>query len=88
MYLIPAMAKHTRLDLDKLEFDSMKLRQARLRAFPDRSMRQVAREIFNVAPQSLSMWELGNTPMPPTMLLRMCAAYNITDPMYLTTLRR
>lgn len=79
------MKKNTTLKLDKLEFKPERLREARLRAFPqcEYSLRRVATEIFNIAPQRLSMYELGNDNPQPTMLLRMCAAYGITDPMYL-----
>jgi transcriptional regulator with XRE-family HTH domain len=63
--------------IHELVFEPQKLKEARLKKFPDMSGRRVALELLEIAPQRLSEYELGNDNPPPTMLARLCALYGV-----------
>lgn len=65
-----------------LVFVPQKLREARLRKFPEPewSLRRVARDfhgIIGVTPQTLSEYELGTSRPTPDKLLNLCALYGV-----------
>jgi transcriptional regulator with XRE-family HTH domain len=65
--------------LQTLVFAPQKLRDARLRRFPapEWSLRRVAKELLNIAPQTLSEYELGKCSPGPSLLARMCVLYEV-----------
>jgi len=65
--------------LQALVFAPQKFRDARLRRFPapEWSLRRVAKELLNIAPQTLSQYELGKSIPGAILLARMCVLYNV-----------
>lgn len=66
--------------LQTLVFAPQKLRAARLRRFPDLSLRDVARdfsEVLGVTPQALSQYETGKSRPTPDRLARLCQLYGV-----------
>jgi transcriptional regulator with XRE-family HTH domain len=65
--------------LQALVFAPQKLRDARLRSFPapEWSLRRVAKELLNIAPQTLSQYETGRSVPGAILLARMCVLYNV-----------
>lgn len=69
-------------DLKNLVFVPQKLRDARLRKFPEKewSLRRIARDfndILGVTPQTLSDYEIGKACPKPDRLAKLCALYEI-----------
>jgi transcriptional regulator with XRE-family HTH domain len=60
-----------------LVFDHNKLREARIRKFPDKSMSSVASDLLQISPQRLHRYETGEDNPTPTTLAQMCALYGI-----------
>jgi hypothetical protein len=60
-----------------LVFDHNKLREARERKFPGKSMSSVASSLLQISPQRLHRYESGADMPNPTTLAQMCELYGI-----------
>jgi transcriptional regulator with XRE-family HTH domain len=74
-------------EVKNIVFDPQKLRQARVKKFPDKSLTYVAREVLEISPQQLSEYETGGYAPPLNTLARMCAVYGV-DLLGLTSLAK